>query len=357
MSENLRVVNALTQDGELLPICNIQVPGRVTRTALHLEEGLSEEAWSEIGKTISFHQEGTSWWLGDWWAYGEHAYGNRKKLVDSDDWEGPSFGTCRNAATVCRAFETSRRRDVLSFGHHNEVTSLPLDQAEAHLDWAEETVATTGKPRSVRELRSHVSRNRPQVGSVPSKSTGTIADLDDAVTQGMKFGCIYADPPWRYDNQGTRAATGMHYDGMSIDELCAMPIRQLAADDAHLHLWTTNGFLFECPRIIEAWGFEFRSSFVWAKPEIGIGNYWRNSHEIMLTCIRGDAKRFNDRSLRSWIECSRGKHSSKPDQVRHMIERASPGPRLELFARSEYVNWSVWGNQVEPSLLTSGAAA
>lgn len=181
----------------------------------------------------------------------------------------------------------------------------------------------------------------------------TVADLERLVSAGRKFGCIYADPPWLYSNQGTRAATNNHYGGMTIDELCALPIRELAADDAHLHLWTTNGFLFECPRIFDAWGFEFRSSFVWVKPQMGIGNYWRNSHEIMLTAIRGKAKRFNDKSLKSWAEWDRGRHSAKPEQVRHMVERASYGPYLELFGRSAATGWAVWGNEVEPSLLTS----
>lgn len=178
-----------------------------------------------------------------------------------------------------------------------------------------------------------------------------VFDLNALVARGEKFGCIYSDPPWQYDNQGTRAATGNHYGGMTVDELCALPIKELAADDAHLHLWTVNAFLFECPRIFAAWGFEFRSSFIWTKTDIGIGNYWRNSHEFLLTAIRGDARRFNDHSLKSWLECKRGRHSAKPEQVRTMIEKASPGPYLEMFGRSGVKGWTVWGNQMEGNLL------
>jgi N6-adenosine-specific RNA methylase IME4 len=167
----------------------------------------------------------------------------------------------------------------------------------------------------------------------------------------QKYGCIYADPPWLYDNQGTRAATGKHYEGMTVEELCALPISELAEDDAHLHLWTTNAFLFECPRIFDAWGFEFRSSFVWVKGQMGIGNYWRNSHEILLTAIRGNAKRFNAHDIKSWIECDRGKHSGKPEQVRAMIERASGGPYLELFGRLPADGWTVWGDEIERNLF------
>jgi N6-adenosine-specific RNA methylase IME4 len=86
------------------------------------------------------------------------------------------------------------------------------------------------------------------------RDTSIIADLDDAVREGRRFGCVYCDPPWPYDNQATRAATGNHYLGMTIEELCALPIAQLAADNAHLHLWTTNGFLFETPRLFAAGG-------------------------------------------------------------------------------------------------------
>jgi hypothetical protein len=87
----------------------------------------------------------------------------------------------------------------------------------------------------------------------------TVEDLSGLVGT-KKFGTIYADPPWLYDNQGTRAATKNHYDGLTVSELCKLPLRELAADDAHLHLWTTNAFIFECPRLFKAWGFEFRSS-------------------------------------------------------------------------------------------------
>jgi N6-adenosine-specific RNA methylase IME4 len=176
--------------------------------------------------------------------------------------------------------------------------------------------------------------------------------LDELIAQRRRFGTIYADPPWRYDNVASRGAAANHYGTLSVDELIALPVRQLAADDAHLHLWTTNAFLFDCPRLFDAWGFEFRTTFIWTKPGLGVGNYWRNSHEIMLTAVRGRALEFRDHSLRSWLECDRGRHSAKPEQVRNYIERASPPPYLELFGRWEVRGWTVWGDQVEPNLLT-----
>jgi N6-adenosine-specific RNA methylase IME4 len=178
-------------------------------------------------------------------------------------------------------------------------------------------------------------------------------DIHALAASGRRFGCIYVDPPWLYDNQATRAAAGNHYTGLTVAQLCELPVRELAADDAHLHLWVTNAFLFEAPKLFDAWGFEFRSMLVWVKPQMGLGNYWWNSHEIMMTAVRDDSV-FNDNSFESVLKCKRGAHSAKPEQVRHMIERVSNGPFLEMFGRRAVPGWTVWGDQVEHDLLSGG---
>jgi N6-adenosine-specific RNA methylase IME4 len=330
------------------------------KVCLPLPDELTFDEWKAQGADLARVEKGVQWWVGDWWAFGQHHYGDRAKAC-AEGLFGRSFGALRNAGSVARQFETSRRRDVLSYQHHAEVASLPPGEADAVLDEAE------ANGWSTREVRAAVSRLKT-AATLPAPSeadTCTVADLGALVASCERFGCIYADPPWRYENQATRASTGDHYaagekndhTGMSVDQICELPVRELAAADAHLHLWTTNAFLFECPKIFKAWGFEFRSSFVWVKPQIGIGNYWRNSHEILLTAIRGDAKRFNDHSLQSWIECSRGKHSDKPEQIRGLIEGASTGPFLELFGRRVAPGWAVWGNQIERTMFDAGVRA
>ena len=179
----------------------------------------------------------------------------------------------------------------------------------------------------------------------PDSSDGSVVD-DLASLDERKFGTIYADPPWQYGNQGTRASTGNHYNTMTVADICNMPVESLAADDAHLHLWTTNAFLFDAKTVMEAWGFEYRSVFVWIKPQMGIGNYWRVSHEFLLLGIRGNAKRFNEHNHMSWAQLDRTKHSAKPEQVRRTIEKVSNGPYLELFGRKQVHGWTVFGNQV-----------
>jgi N6-adenosine-specific RNA methylase IME4 len=124
--------------------------------------------------------------------------------------------------------------------------------------------------------------------------TCTVDDLILLVESGKRFGCIYADPPWLYNNQATRAATSNHYPGMTLEEICSLPVRPLVADDAHLYLWVTNAFLFDGLNISEAWGFEFRSTSVWLKPNMGLGNYWRSAHETILICTRVNANIHSD---------------------------------------------------------------
>lgn len=182
------------------------------------------------------------------------------------------------------------------------------------------------------------------------KNGKTVEDL--AALEAGSFGCIYADPPWQYNNQGTRAAQGNHYDGMSVQEICELPVARLAAEAAHLHLWTTNAFLFDARLIMEAWGFTYKSCFVWVKPQMGIGNYWRVSHELMLLGVKGSLP-FADKSLISWAEIPRGKHSEKPEQVREFIQRASPGPYLEMFARRCAAGWTAWGNEIEREVFAA----
>jgi N6-adenosine-specific RNA methylase IME4 len=217
--------------------------------------------------------------------------------------------------------------------------------------------ATEGLNASLRGALKRLSapRGHNQATSQP-EVTCTTRDLKSLLRRGLKFGTIYADPPWPYGNQATRAATKNHYKSyneLTIDDIALLPIRELAGEKSHLHLWTTNGFLHEAFGILEAWGFEYKSCFVWVKPQLGIGNYWRVSHEFMLLGVRGAAP-FLDKKLKSWAEIPRGPHSQKPEVVRAFIQRASPGPRLELFGRRAVTGWAVWGNEVRRELFEQG---
>ena len=187
----------------------------------------------------------------------------------------------------------------------------------------------------------------------PARRFPTIVrDLSELIRNGHRFQTVLADPPWRYENTASRAAAENHYRTMSVDEICHQPLGQLVEADAHLHLWTTNAFLESAFNVMRAWGFEFRSCMVWVKPTIGMGNYYRLSHEFLLFGIRGRLP-FGRNDVPSWLMAPRSVHSRKPFKFRELIEQVSPGPYLELFGREEQPNtdWTVFGNQVERRLF------
>lgn len=181
-----------------------------------------------------------------------------------------------------------------------------------------------------------------------------VSDLNELIERGRKFKTLLADPPWAYSNQATRAATNNHYDTMTVDEICALPVSELTDENAHLHLWTTNAFLFDAKKVMEAWGFQYKSCFLWIKPTMGIGNYWRVSHEFMLLGIKGSLT-FQDHAEISWYQEKRSNHSRKPIEIIKKIEKVSPGPYLELFGRETRDNWVVWGNEIARTLFNEEA--
>ncbi len=178
----------------------------------------------------------------------------------------------------------------------------------------------------------------------------TVSCLDDLIKEGKTFSTIYADPPWKYGNQATRSATDGEYPTLNFEQLCALPISNLSTDNDQLHTWVTSSFIHEGLHLMESWGFEYKSSFIWIKTQLGIGNYWRLSHEFLLLGVKGNLT-FNNCSLISWLEAKRTRHSVKPEIIRTFIQLASPPEYLELFGRRPVKGWTVFGNQIEKNMF------
>jgi N6-adenosine-specific RNA methylase IME4 len=230
------------------------------------------------------------------------------------------------------------------------VAAVPDAVFEGYLVNARDAVkeiSTAGLLRCAEKFRQ---ADRERGGTANAPPEGTWEDLGALVERGLTFGTIYADPPWPYSNCATRGAAKNHYPTMSLAEIAALPVARLAAEQAHCHLWTTNAFLFEAREVLQAWGFEYKGVFLWVKPSIGLGNYWRVAHEFLLLGVRGGCT-FLDRTQRSWQVFEPGRHSAKPEEVRQIIMRTSPGPYLELFARRQVSGWSVWGDEVEAAAV------
>lgn len=168
------------------------------------------------------------------------------------------------------------------------------------------------------------------------------------------FATILVDPPWP-------AQSGeKHYRTMSLARITALPVGQLAARDAHLWLWTMNALLPKAYEVAEAWGFTVRSPLTWVKFRLGLGGRYqlRNATEQLLFCTRGRAP-LGSRSQPTWFNAPVTEHSRKPAEQFAIIERVSPGPYLELFARRRPESnqpWAVWGDQVDSDIRIPGFA-
>lgn len=175
-----------------------------------------------------------------------------------------------------------------------------------------------------------------------------MADPSPALDTVQRYPVIYADPPWRYEHaESVTREIENHYPTMTLDDICAMPVAALATDDAALFLWATSPKLAEALRVVEAWGFSYRTCAVWHKPQIGMGYYFRQQHELLLIATRGDMPAPPPAARPgSVVTVDRGRHSTKPAEFAEIIERMYPTlPRIELFCRSPRAGWAVWGNQ------------
>lgn len=237
-------------------------------------------------------------------------------------------------------------------------------------------VERTGKSRRELAYRAQFAATYPTEGELcnalhsftawreVAKSLKAERDAEDnAVTDpptvpGGKFATFVADPPWRYGNTSTRGAAENHYPTMSIEELRDLDVvPRHAADQAHLYLWTTAVHLPDAFSVMEAWGFTYKTYLVWVKPQMGMGNYFRVSTELVLFGVRGDM-RTQRRDVRNYFEAKRSKHSAKPAMFHDLVASCSPGPYMELFSRCYAddlltgctcskcrLGWTVWGNQ------------
>lgn len=191
----------------------------------------------------------------------------------------------------------------------------------------------------------------------------------------MKFESILADPPWPYNspraivgNAGRGAQDGKakqiiqtdvlaHYNTMSLDEIMLLPVKDIVADNAHLYLWTTNSFIVEAHEVAKSWGFIPKTILTWvkvhkkdyARASMKTGWWYRSATEHILFAVRGKLRLRGEASPTAFL-LPRLPHSVKPDFFYELIEKQSPAPRLELFARNRRDGWDAWGDQIDSTI-------
>jgi N6-adenosine-specific RNA methylase IME4 len=173
-----------------------------------------------------------------------------------------------------------------------------------------------------------------------------------------QFETILADPPWRFTNRTGKVAPEhrrLHrYATMSTDQICSLPVATKAAAKCHLYLWVPNALLADGLRVMERWGFEYKTNLIWFKTRKdggpdgrGCGFYFRNVTEVLLFGVAGRMRTLAPgRRQVNLISERKREHSTKPEAAYAVIEACSPGPRLELFARTKRDGWTQWGDQL-----------
>lgn len=214
-----------------------------------------------------------------------------------------------------------------------------------------------------REFNQHIEESR---GEKPITTSGVLreivndrreshhAQLEQSELPTGKYRIFYADPPWQYNDSGvinesdSYGHAERHYPTMTIEQLCLLPVKDMAEDNSVLFLWVTSPLLEDSFKIIKAWGFEYKTSFVWDKVGHNYGHYNSVRHEFLLICTRGSCTPDNAKLYDSVQSIEKSdKHSEKPEEFRTIIESLyTHGQKIELFARSEHDGWESWGNEV-----------
>ena len=209
--------------------------------------------------------------------------------------------------------------------------------------------------RPVEEQQAIVAKveaGQKPVAAVRQVQRETLSDRVAAMPAG-KFRVIYADPPWKYGDERAGlttyegSAAAAQYPTMPTDEICAMDVKSLAADDAVLFLWGTFPLLPDALQVVSAWGFAYKTAFVWDKQRANMGNYHNACAELLIVATRGSCTPEIDTRPAQIQAVPRGRHSEKPDHFRELIDGMYPtGPRIELFRRGAALgDWQVWGNE------------
>ena len=193
--------------------------------------------------------------------------------------------------------------------------------------------------------------------------TVLLSELLRLAQRGEKFGSILVDPPWRFTNRTGKMAPEhkrlMRYRTMTFEEITGLPVPDLAAARSHLYLWVPNALVLDGLEVMKRWGFKYKTNLVWFKvrkdagpDRRGVGFYFRNVTELVLFGVRGSLRTLPAGRREPNIIVSRKReHSRKPDELYEIIERCSPEPYLELFARHIRSGWHQWGDEVPKEAL------
>ena len=208
----------------------------------------------------------------------------------------------------------------------------------------EEGICTDEEIKQLREGKVRISKK-----FMEKRRDKRVEDLKATEFPEGKYRVIYADPPWDYktgENSKNTADPELQYPVMSLEAICDLPVKEIADENAVLFLWTTSYHIFESKAVLDAWGFEYKSMFIWDKVKHNMGCYNSVRHELLLIATKGSCTPDNVELIDSVQSIERTRHSEKPEEFRKIIETLYKyGNKVECFARKQTEGWDAYGNE------------
>jgi N6-adenosine-specific RNA methylase IME4 len=296
--------------------------------------------WLEQGRAISEADNQRQFAVGDWLASGDEKWGRKAYDEAGAIFRGYSRATLKTFCQVSRRVPVQLRNRSLSWAHHKAVARFEKPDLQEQL-----LAHALERNMAVSVFRRYIEDKYPPVKPAVALPRGT-------------YRIVYADPPWQYpegcpENYGP---ADRHYPSMATDDICNLQLPKVASD-AVLFLWATVPLLREAFKVLDAWGFQYKSNFVWDKVRHNFSNYLSIRHEMLLIATRGsstpDGVHIDEGGVKrkhlldSVQSIERTEHSRKPAEFRAMIDKMyTRGQRVELFARGTLpLGWDGYGNE------------
>lgn len=241
------------------------LPGTVGEHGWNLPDTLPVEDWIKLGLSLGRAERALAWVIGDWYNFGLTAYKqSARKIIEAPDWRGPSYGTCRNYASVCKKFPVSGRHDILPFTQHSELLKAPPAERQKLIDEAVEYATQHGKPPSVRNLREQIKKTKKS-----SKTAEGLRKAEIRRAQGL-YAIGFCDPPWN-----------------KLDVLAEMGRTPPLAEEAVLFMLAATD-VATAGALLGGWGFDNVGSIVWLLPRKQPTAWTQVEHRLLLIGLRGE---------------------------------------------------------------------
>jgi len=308
----------------------------------------TKDEWINYGEILKRVDEAKQWAIGDWLKDGKRHYGDGL-YKEAERILGVSQAELRQFKSLSERFELLGRTNNLSWRHHYEVASIKKikEKEDGKLELSKEP-----DKEKMQELLKKAEKENLSVKELGEKVKRYKRQQDERIRLAnapKKYSVIYADPPWKYKDKLVESygAAENHYPSLSVRELCELPIKAKVFKKAVLFIWVTSPLLDECFEVIKAWGFEYKTSFVWDKIKHNYGHYNSVRHEFLLICTKGSYLPESNELIDSVISIERtDEHSEKPEFFRELIEKMYPNSKkIELFGRKKYRGWDNFGDE------------